>query len=179
MVNIITTPNFPVVKPIVKSLFLTIILNLLFIASSLASTNVSITNSWIPEAPPGARVMAGFMEIHNTTTHPIEVTKVESPAFDSVEMHLSKEVDGIAKMLQQKVLSIPAKDKLILQSGSFHLMLMKPKQKLVNGNTVKLVFTLSNGETLSLTTPVKKNKNMGTMKCGDGKCGGGKCGKGQ
>lgn len=163
-----------------KQLFLSTLLNLIFFSTSYAIDTFKISNSYIPEAPPGARVMAGYMEIHNTSNKLIDIVSVSSPSFNSVEMHLSKEVNGTAKMLQQDKLSIPANSKLVLKPGSYHLMLMKPKKRLLNGEKAEINFTLSNKETISINMPVKKktSANNGGMKCAAGKCGGGKCGRG-
>jgi periplasmic copper chaperone A len=164
-----------------KTSLLNLILLLVLSFNLNAAQSLQIKQAWIPEAPPGARVMAGFMEMHNSSSQSIDVIAVSSPAFSSVEMHLSKEVNGTAKMLPQKKLSIPAKGKLVLKSGSYHLMLMKPVKRLVEGEKAQLSFTLSNGEKISLNVGVKKNSSasMGSMKCGEGKCGGGKCGMGK
>lgn len=158
-----------------------LILSLLLISASHAANSLhiikplNIIDPWVPETPPGARVMAGFMQIHNPGNKNLEITAVSSPDFNSVEMHLSKDVNGIAKMLQQKTLNIPAKGKLVLKAGSYHLMLMQPKNRLIEGDKTTLIFTLSNGETMSFNAPVKKNKmkKHKIMKCGAGKCGGG------
>jgi len=140
-----------------------------------AGNSLKITNPWIPETPPAARVMAGYMKIYNPGTQNINITAVSSPAFKRVEMHLSKEVNGVAKMLEQKKLSIPAKGKLILKAGSYHLMLMKPLKRLSHGEQAQLTFTLSNGEKINVMADVRKNvkKRHKIMKCGEGKCGGG------
>ena len=141
-----------------------------------ASQGIQIKNAWIPEAPPGARVMAGFMEIYNSSSQSVDILSISSPAFNRVEMHLSKEVNGMAKMLPQKKLSIPAKGKLILKSGGYHLMLIKPNKRLLDGTKATLNLTLSNDKIISLNVSVRKNatSNTGLMKCGGGKCGGGK-----
>lgn len=164
-----------------KTLFSSLILAIILSFNLQASQSLQIKNAWIPEAPPGARVMAGFMEIHNLSSQSIDIVAVTSPAFKHIEMHLSKEVNGIAKMLPQKKLSIPARGKLILKSGSYHLMLIKPKKRLLDGEKAPLTFTLSNGATLSLNISIKKNTSPDAprMKCATGKCGGGKCGGGK
>jgi len=164
-----------------KTSILSLILLFILSFNLNASQSLQIKQAWIPETPPGARVMAGYMEIHNPSSHNIDIVAVSSPAFNSVEMHLSKEVDGTAKMLPQKKLSIPAKGKLVLTSGSYHLMLIKPKKRLIDGEKAQLNFTLSNNEKFSLNVSIKKNtaSSTGGMKCGAGKCGGGKCGGGK
>jgi len=138
-----------------------------------AAQSLQIKQAWIPEAPPGARIMAGFMEIHNSTTQNIDIISISSPAFKNVEVHLSSEANGIAKMQPQKKLSIPAQGKLILKSGSYHLMLIKPVKRLIEDDKAQLNFTLSSGEKISLNIAIKKNSpvNANTMKCGSGKCG--------
>lgn len=114
--------------------------------------------------------MAGYMEIHNNSQNNIEIFSISSDAFAHVEMHRSAEMDGFAKMLPQKKLNIPANDKLILQSGSYHLMLIKPKKWLRHGEKVKLTFTLSNQQTQSIEISIKKSPTR-SMKCAAGKCG--------
>jgi len=152
-----------------KQLFLTFLM--LLSLNAFAANNLNFINQRIPEAPPGASVMAGYMEINNTSNEQIDITGVKSPSFESVEMHLSKETDGFAKMLPQKKLSIPAKGKLILKPGSYHLMLIKPSKWFKQGETVKLNFALSNNENLSLEVKIQKTKSR-AMKCAAGKCGG-------
>lgn len=155
-----------------KKLILFILFNLLLISNSHAGNDIKIVNPWIPEAPPGAGVMAGYMEIHNSSTQIIDIVAISSPAFNRVEMHLSKEVDGFAKMLPQKMLSVPAKGKLILKPGSYHLMLIKPKKRLLNGDVTQLNFTLSNDSKLGIDISIQKMKMQSQMRCAAGKCGG-------
>ncbi len=72
-------------------------------------------------------------------------------------------------MLPQKKLSIAAHAKLILKSGSYHLMLAKPEKRLLSGHKIQLNFTLSNGDKTSLMINIRKKPRP--MKCGAGKCG--------
>jgi len=152
------------------------LLNLWLLILLLSSTNASaadtlkIIKAWIPEAPPAASVMAGYMEIQNNGHKNIDIISISSDAFASIEMHRSVESDGFAKMQPQKKLSIPANENLILQSGSYHLMLIKPVKWLKHGDKVTLNFKLSNNTTQSLEIFVKKNKTR-AMKCAAGKCG--------
>ena len=148
-----------------------LLLSLLLGFNANASDSLKFINPWIPEAPPGAGVMAGYMEIQNTTSMPIDIFSITSDSFKTVEMHQSKEVDGFAKMLPQEKLSIPANGKLILKSGSYHLMLIKPVKWFKQGDTVKLNFSLSNNTQTSLDISIRKAKSR-AMKCAAGKCGG-------
>ncbi|MCW8935403.1 MAG: copper chaperone PCu(A)C [Gammaproteobacteria bacterium] len=152
-----------------KQLYL--LLGLLLSFNICAADSLNFSNPRIPEAPPGASVMAAYMEINNTGNEQIDIIDIKSPSFKSIEMHLSKEVDGFAKMLPQKQLSIPANGKLILEPGGYHLMLIKPSKWFKQGEKIKLNFTLSNNESIKLEVSIKKTRSRG-MKCAAGKCGG-------
>ncbi len=156
-----------------KSFFLSTLLFFLSISTSYAADSLNILHAYIPEAPPGAQVLAGFMKIHNPSKQAIEIKAVSSPDFNSVEIHLSRDVNGIAKMLPQKSLMIAANSTLDLQPGSYHLMLIKPKQMMRAGDKALIKFSLSDNTSQELQITVqKKIKKVRTMKCAAGKCGG-------
>jgi copper(I)-binding protein len=160
-----------------KNLFIACCLNLLMLSSAMAADALSFSQAMVPQAPPGAQVMAGFMQIANNSEQDIDIIAVSSPQFESVEMHLSKDVDGIARMLPQHQLSIKSGEQLILKPGSYHLMLIKPVKTLNYGDTVELNFSLSTEQTQTLQVPVSKGRGISRdMRCGAGKCGSGKCG---
>ena len=62
----------------------------------------TVTDAWIPEAPPMSAVMAGFMTLHNPDENDVTIVSVQSEQFEEVQMHLSITENGIAKMLPQK-----------------------------------------------------------------------------
>ncbi len=166
----------PMSRPL-KNLFIACCLNLLMLSSGMAADALSFSQAMVPQAPPGAQVMAGFMQITNNSEQDIDIIAVSSPQFESVEMHLSKDVDGVARMLPQQKLSIKAGEQLILKPGSYHLMLLKPLKALSDGDTVELNFTLSTEQKQTLQVTVSKNRDASRgMRCGAGKCGSGKCG---
>lgn len=160
-----------------KNLFIACCLSLLMLSPGMAADALTFTQATVPQAPPGAQVMAGFMHISNNTARDIDIIAVSSPQFESVEMHLSQDVDGIARMLPQQKLSIKAGQPLILKPGSYHLMLIKPLKALSDGDTVELNFSLSTEQNQTLQVPVSKSRGASRgMRCGAGKCGSGKCG---
>ena len=161
---------------IIMNLLSRLILSLLlsfnaYAAEQLQLNSLQFVNPWIAEAPPGANVMAGYMEIINPTSHPIDITSINSSSFKTIEMHQSKESNGFSKMLPQKKLSIPSNGKLILKSGSYHLMLIKPIKWFKQGDKVKLNITLSDNSILPLDIHIKKTASR-AMKCAAGRCGG-------
>ena len=127
------------------------------ITTSTHAHHLMVSDAWIPEAPPVTQVMAGFMSIKNSSNKAAEIVSISSKDFGRVEMHLSKEENGIARMLPQSKLIIPAQGKLTLEHGSYHLMLYKPKQRLKDGDTAELVITLKSGDSFTVEFVVEKS----------------------
>jgi len=95
---------------------------------------------------PGARMSAGYLELHNNSDDDIGITRVTSPDFEAVEIHTSLIEDGISKMRRIDVLDIAAGSTAVLQRGGMHLMLMRP-----TGSTDVVSLNFYTDDTLLLT----------------------------
>ena len=130
---------------------------LCLISTSSYAHHLMVSNAWIPEAPPVTQVMAGFMTIKNSSNKAAEIVSISSKDFGRIEMHLSKEENGIARMLPQSKLTIPAHGKLTLEHGSYHLMLYKPQRRLKDGDTAELLITLKSGDSFTAEFIIEKS----------------------
>lgn len=139
---------------------LTRIVLLLFFAPLCALAVPTVTDAWIPEAPPMSTVMAGFMTMHNPDANDVKIVSVQSEQFEEVQMHLSVTEKGIARMLPQKILIIPAQGDLQLKQGSYHLMLFNSISPLKAGDKVALTINLADGSKLPVIAEVKKAAGM-------------------
>lgn len=141
----------------------TALLSSLLLATSFqayAAEKLMVMDAWIPEMPPVSRVMAGFGRLINTSDKSIEVVSMSSPDFGRIEMHLSKEVDGMARMIPQKSIIVQAKNELELKHGSYHLMLFKPAKRLLAGDSVTINMTLANGQIQTFKAAVRKSSDQ-------------------
>jgi len=125
-------------------------------ALATAISPLSFENAWIAEAPPASKVMAAYVNIHNSGASAREITAVMSPCFENIEIHLSVNKNGIASMRHQPTLVIPASGTIKLEPGGYHMMLFNPKRELKSGNQCELNFKLINNKILSTTAIVKK-----------------------
>ena len=130
--------------------------SLLLIGESTATADATleISEAWVREAPPAARMMAGYMTINNTGDAAVTVISISSPDFDSAEIHRTVIEEDIARMLPVKQLEIPANSQVKLEPGGLHLMLFDPKRPLREGETVTLIIQRRDGDPLSTTSPV-------------------------
>ncbi len=117
---------------------------------------------WIREAPPTARVLAGFAMLHNESDRERRLVAVESDDFERVEMHRTLIENGMARMLPQASLMIPAQGMLRLAPGGLHLMLIGPRRALAEGDRVTLTLRFADGESLPVTFEVRRGRGGGT-----------------
>ncbi|MEA3244501.1 MAG: copper chaperone PCu(A)C [Pseudomonadota bacterium] len=121
-----------------------------------ADSELQVENAWVREAPPSAHMMAAYMTLKNPGSSDTVLTQVDSPVFDHVMLHKSEVVDGVARMIHQDDILIPAQSSVELKPGSFHLMMPTPEKRLVEGDRVDFILTFSNGETIRLQADVRK-----------------------
>lgn len=129
---------------------------LLVTANAVYADGVDIDGAWVREAPPGMQMLAGYMVIKNETGKDLVLIGASSSAFGAIELHQTTIKDGMASMEQQKRVTIPAHSKFEFKPKSYHLMLMKPKRDLREGDHVKITLQFSNYEKVSETFAVQK-----------------------
>jgi len=114
-----------------------------------------IDNAWIPEAPPGAKVYAAFMTMHNPGKQDVALVGASSPDFRSIEIHRTIMENGMARMQRQDKIDIAAGSDLVLQHGSYHMMLFHPNRPLAAGDKVAITLKFSNQKTQEIVAPVR------------------------
>lgn len=119
-----------------------------------AETGLIVRDARIREAPPGATALAGYMVIENQSAETRKLIAAESAAFDAIEMHRSMVENGIARMVPQASISIPAGGRATLDPNGYHLMMMRPAKSLRAGDDVNVLLTFDGGKRLSVTFPV-------------------------
>ena len=117
---------------------------ILFLAALLAlpvsATELQWRDAWIRAAPPGVKMLAGYVNLTNPGKTPILITGVRSAAFESIEIHETVTENGVAKMRPLGQLSIAAGQTVQMAPGGMHLMLTEPKEPLAVGQTVVIEF---------------------------------------
>jgi len=149
-----------------------LLLSGLWLAQAQAAGKVMVDNAWVREAPPGAAASAGYMTLHNMGDKPRVLVGASCAAFGNTMLHRTIMQDGMAKMVHQKQIVIPAGGSVTFQPNDYHVMLMKPKHALKAGDKVEVVLKFKNGETMTVTHEVRagmggmNHGNMGGMNHG-------------
>jgi periplasmic copper chaperone A len=130
---------------------------LLACVTTAAAATLSLTaeNGWIRAAPPGATMLAGYLQLANSGDAPLSVVGARSNAFDAVELHRSIEEDGVARMRPVDLIVIPPGQTVALEPGGLHLMLMRPKKTLILGDSAVIELLTADGEALPVVLQLR------------------------
>ena len=138
-----------------------------FMLSATAhAAELMVKDRWIREAPPTASALAGYMVIHNGSDKERVLVGAESPLFGNVMLHRTVMEEGMAKMVHQPSITIPAGGSLTFAPNGYHLMLMKPKTSLKAGDKVEITLKFKDGTTLPLSYEVRSGEGMPKMEHG-------------
>lgn len=128
---------------------------------SLANaTGAMVENPWVREAPPTAAALGAFMVLHNHGSQALVLVGAESAAAAEVQLHRTVMEGGMAKMLHQHSIEIPANGSVEFKPGDYHLMLIKPKQALKAGDRVEITLKFKDGSSLPASFEVRPAMGM-------------------
>ena len=100
---------------------------------------LEIIGATIPLAPASASVNAGYVKFTNTSDKDVEFHNFTSPVYDSVEMHITENRSGSAKMKQVSKILVPANSSIELKPGGAHLMLIGPRRDVQAGEQILMI----------------------------------------
>ncbi len=125
---------------------------------------VMIMAPWVRAAPPTARVMAGYVTLHNQSDQLQRLTRVSSPMFERVEIHESYLEGGVSKMRALSTIDIPAGEMVTFEPNGLHLMLIGPTVGAKSASHIEMTFTFETGHTKTLDVGVlNRGDAMPTM----------------
>lgn len=125
-----------------------------------AGDTLSVLDAWILEAPPGMRVMAGYMTVRNDTADSHELTGISSTQFERVEMHRTIYENDQARMEKQEIMKVESGETLKFEPGGSHLMLFNPVKRFKNGDEIELTLILKNGSNLDANAQIRRHSEM-------------------
>ncbi|PIE00544.1 MAG: hypothetical protein CSA79_03585 [Thiothrix nivea] len=145
----------------------------LLVTTSLFSTHIHaeaykhgdlvIDSPYTRTTPPSAPVAGGFMKITNNGKEADTLTGGEVDFSEVVEIHEMPMIDGVMKMRQlEGGLEIPPGETVELKPGSYHVMFIKLKEQMIEGDKHKATLTFEKAGDVEVEFVVKDiNKGMG------------------
>ncbi|MBS0193690.1 MAG: copper chaperone PCu(A)C [Proteobacteria bacterium] len=125
--------------------------------SSHALAPVRIDGAWVRAAPPGADMLAAYMDVHNLGSKPLRLVSASSDAFGMVELHRSQLVNGMSSMRPAGEQTIAAGGTLAIRPGGLHWMLMDGRRALKPGDVAHFTLHFADGSKADVTAPVRSS----------------------
>lgn len=135
---------------------LVLVTSLLGSTNAAADSTVRVAEGWVRAMPPVAGMTAAFMDLTNASEQDRRLVGAEAPGFARVELHRSVLEDGMARMIPQEAIQLPAGETVSLAPGGLHLMLIDPAEPLRPGGTVPIRLEFADGQSQPVELPVQR-----------------------
>lgn len=130
--------------------------------AALAQTVPALTvhDAWVRQ-PTGDRKEAGvFATVENSSATPRAIVSASADIADKVELHEMKMMGAMMRMSPVKQIEVPARGKVELKPGGYHVMLFGLKKRPMAGDTFTLSLTFDDGSTASAMASVRRDEGM-------------------
>ena len=117
---------------------------LMVMSTAVSAAEVSASGAWI-RLLPGSLPGAGYVELKNEGPDPVTLVRIDSPAFDDIELHLSSDEGGVARMQHVERLDLPPGEAVVLAQGGYHLMMFGRTAGLKLGEHVLVTLYFADG----------------------------------
>lgn len=120
-----------------------------------ATGPIAIVEPWAPAVPDGLGTASGYMVIVNNQPFEDRLIAARSPWAEHVSLHASSVENRMATMRELDALPIPAKRRVNLKRGVYHLMFTGLYSPLVEGDTVPVTLTFERAGNLDVAFDVR------------------------
>ncbi|MBP1805775.1 copper chaperone PCu(A)C [Rubellimicrobium aerolatum] len=138
------------------------LLALLLPAAPALAGDIGIHDPYALATTPQATTGSAYMMIHNHGDAGDRLLGASSPAAERVELHESREEDGVMRMTPvEGGLPIPADGELELRRGGVHLMLMGLTRPFADGDVIEVTLTFERTGDMTFRVPVDLDRLTG------------------
>lgn len=117
---------------------------------------VRIDNAWVRAMPPSQPNTAAYMTLHNGSDRALQIIGARSEPIARVEMHTSREVDGMLSMEQLDQVMVAPGQVIVFAPGGMHLMMLGLKKMPAAGEQVKLCLEFKSGASVCAEAEVRR-----------------------
>lgn len=131
-------------------------LGLMILAAGVrADQSIVVSDAWMREMPPVVPNAALYMTLTNDGTQPRRVLALEADWARSLELHESRQVDGMWQMQSLEALDIGPGEKRLLAPGGVHIMVFGVDSMPRAGERVSVRLLLDQEQTLEVEVAVR------------------------
>jgi copper(I)-binding protein len=131
-------------------------------AHAQTSTNtITVEQAWVRATPSGAQTGAAYMTLINNGASADRLVSAATPAAEQVQFHRQTEDNGVSRMREVHNVELSPGGKIIFKPGDMHMMIVRLKQPLKEGQTLPLTLQFEKAGQIDLNVPIEK---VGAMK---------------
>ena len=116
---------------------------------------IAVSQPWVRALPPTMNRTAAYMTLINRGDATAEVVGGRAELAQTVEIHTTRDVDGYRRMEQLDSISIAPDQRVRLQPGGTHLMLLGLSRMPAAGETLPLCVGLASGAEVCTVAQVR------------------------
>jgi periplasmic copper chaperone A len=122
------------------------------IVACAGASDVAVENAWARATPPGSTVAAVYAQVRAHAED--EIVSVTTSSAVRVEIHSSRQENGVMKMRPVASVPLPADKTVKFEAGGLHLMLIGLHSPLVANTSVALTFNFRSASPVTITANV-------------------------
>lgn len=123
------------------------------------NTAIEFEDAWVRAMPPFQPNSAAYLTLINRGDAAVAIVGASSNVADSVELHTTREVDGMMRMEKLDGLAVASGERVELKPGGKHLMLLGLAFRLVPGDDVQICLQLVTEEEVCTDADVRMSDN--------------------
>lgn len=124
-------------------------------APALPRAELAVRDAWARTADSGATTAMYFL-LTNAGNLADTLTGISSAEAEDAQIHVSTQHGGMMHMSEVTALPVPADDSVSFRPLGAHVMLLRLRRPLVEGDSVSATLSFVSGNTLTVTAGVRK-----------------------
>ncbi len=117
---------------------------------------IAVSDAWARPSPMMERAGAAYMVLQNNGAAEDRLLSVESDVAKTIELHETKEMNGMLQMSPVPNIPVPANGRAELKPGGLHVMLIGLNRELKAGDKVQLTLNFEKAGKVPVTAEVKE-----------------------
>ena len=115
---------------------------------------IQIEDPWVRAVPPNANNSAIFLDLRNESEQLRKLVEVHSEVAEQVELHMTKDEDGMLRKERLEEVLIPALETQSFHPGGIHIMLIGLRSPLNVGGAIELELVYADQSKETISVPV-------------------------
>lgn len=134
------------------------------VRAQMPDHQIAVEQPWARATPRGVKTGATYMTLINKSNSTDQLLGATTPVAERIQFHQETEENGVARMRELHAVEIAPGARVTFRPGDMHMMMVRLKQPLVEGQTFPLTLDFEKAGKVDVMVPVAR---AGAMEHGD------------